>query len=344
MVPPAPTSRCILLVGPAEAAPRLETILSSDSWQCMCSETPSGVLRRLRFEQGIDLVVLTPDGSFDSYTELCREIKFDARTAFVSVIFVLPSENAQRRAEVYGAGADDCIQLPASPEEMLLRLSNALRAKRATDSLEDSTAVITSLAAAIEGRDAYTHGHVERVSMYSVEIGKHIGVDNVGLAALKIGGIVHDIGKVSVPDSILNKPGKLSEVEMELVKRHPIIGYHILQPLRAFRDALSIVRWHHERPNGKGYPDGLEGDRLPLLPRIVAVADCLDALSTPRPYRPAVSPSECGEILSAAADKEDLDPSLLAALFDVLGKRAPTLVGMSTECTVDRWNDQGSSD
>lgn len=250
------------------------------------------------------------------------------------MIFMLPPEHAESRAEVYEARADDCIQLPASPKEILLRLSNTLRIKRATDSLEDSTAVITSLAAAIEGRDAYTHGHVERVSMYSVEIGKRVGVDADGLATLKIGGIVHDIGKVSVPDAILNKPGKLSEVEMELVKRHPVIGYHILQPLRTFRDALPIVRWHHERPNGKGYPDRLEGDQLPLPPRIVAVADCFDAISTARSYRPALSPSKCREILSTAAENEDLDPSLVAVLLDILGKSEPTLVGTPAGPTV----------
>ncbi len=115
---------------------------------------------------------------------------------------------------------------------------------------------------------------------------------------------------------------------MELMKRHPIIGYDILRPLRAFRDVSPIVRWHHERPNGKGYPDGLAGKQLPLLPRIVAVADVFDALSTPRPYRPAFSPSKCKEILSTAAEEEDLDPSLVAVLFDILGERVQPELSM----------------
>ena len=333
MVSSAANSGHVFLVGCADVAAELETVLSANLWKLTRYEGPSGVLRRLRSEPAVDLVVLTPDASFDSYTTLCREIKFDARTTFVSVIFVVPYTDAERRADVFEAGADDCIQLPASSKEILLRFSNALRTKRATDSLEDSTAVITSLASAIEGRDAYTHGHVERVAAYAVQIGKRVGVDADGLAILRIGGIVHDIGKVLVPDAILNKPGKLTDVEFELVKRHPVVGYDILQPLRTFRDVLPIVRWHHERPNGTGYPDGLEGDQFPLFPRIMAVADVFDAVSTARPYRTALSLPKCKEILCDAAEKDDLDPSLVTALIGVLGEGAPIPGGTLAEST-----------
>ena len=325
MTPMEARQERVLHVGLPQHSLQLKLVLNADTWEYTHFDTPSGVLRRIRNDSAIDLVILAPDASLDTYTELCRQIKFDARTAFVSVVFMFLPVHAERRADVFEAGANDCIQFPASPKEVELRLSNAIRVKRATDSLEDSAAVITSLAAAIEGRDAYTCGHVERVSMYSVEIGRRIGVNREGLAALKLGGIVHDIGKVLIPDQILNKPGRLDDIEMELVKRHPTIGYHILKPLRMFRDALPIVRWHHERPNGTGYPDGLEGDQFPLLARIVAVTDVFDAISTTRPYRPALSPGECRAILNAAGESRELDPSLVAALFEVLdeGERAP---------------------
>jgi len=328
----AATSGRALLVGTPDATATLDTILRADSrsWECASLETTAGVLRRVRSQPVTDLVLLMPaketgETSLRSSIELCRDIKQDTRTAFVSVVFFLQPGQEDHRTDVYAAGADDCIEDYGSPKEILVRLSNSLRAKHAIDLLEDSVAVITSLANAIEGRDAYTHGHVDRVSTYCVEIGKRIGVAPADLSVLNIGGVVHDIGKVVVPDHILNKPGKLNEVEMELMKGHPVAGYNILQPMRTFRGVLPIVRWHHERPNGKGYPDGLRGDELPLLPRIVAVADWFDALSTARPYRPPLPLSECREILTAAAENEDLDPSLVQAMLETLGETSPVL-------------------
>jgi putative two-component system response regulator len=321
----------ILLVGPADAAPELGAALAAKSWRCTRCESPTGVLRRLRSEPDIDLVLLTPQAKPGSYIELCRHIKFDPRTAFVSVVFVLAPSNADQRAETFAAGADDCIPLPAPPGEILIRLFNALRVKRATDSLEDATAIITSLANAIEGRDAYTRGHVERVATYCVEIGRRVGVSQEDLSTLRIGGIVHDIGKVAVPDQILNKAGKLTDGEMSIVKRHPIVGHDILEPLRTFRNVLPLVRWHHERPNGTGYPDGLRGDQLPLLPRIVAVADVFDAVSTARSYRPAYPPTRYRAILATAAESGDLDESLVAILLEMLDENTVALVEPSAE-------------
>lgn len=312
----------VLLVGAGPASDELAALLTPPNWISQRSESTAGVLLQLRLEPQIDIVLLVPDGDVRPYAELCRQIKFDTRTAFISVIVALSEQCAAQRADIFVAGADDCLQLPASPAEIVLRLSNLCRIKRATDSLEDATAVITSLANAIEGRDFYTRGHVERVADYAVELGRRVGVNEADLAVLHIGGVVHDIGKVAVPDHILNKPGSLTPEEWELVRRHPLVGYDILQPLRTFRSVLPLVRWHHERPNGTGYPDGLRGDELPLLPRIVAVADILDALSTARSYRPAFPPDKCREILTVGAEKGDLDADLVALLLEIWGNTA----------------------
>lgn len=319
MIGPCLQTGRVLLVGPTGSAPQLEEAISKQAWPCDKVPTPAGVLRRVRSAETWDVLVLVPGDSLQPYTELCRDIKFDARTALLSVVFAVHTGAAAGRAEIYEAGANDCILLPCIPAEIAARLSNSIRVKRATDFLEDSTAVITSLASAIEGRDAYTHGHVERVSSYAVEIGRHVGVDAAGLSALSVGGIVHDIGKVAIPDFILNHPGKLSDQEYGIMKRHPVIGYDILEPMRAFRDVRPIVRWHHECPNGEGYPDGLKGDELPLFPRIVAVADVFDAISTLRPYRGAFSMEKCREVLLEAGAKEELDPSLVDVFLDILG-------------------------
>ena len=315
----------ILLVGPDEATSEWEALLSSMRWQYTRYPSSEGVLLRLRDSSDVDLVVLVPGTTFQPYAKLCRDVKLDPRTAFVAVVFLLPPVfflpviGPGCRAKIFASGADDCIQLPAPPQEIQVRLSNALHSKKATDSLEDATSVITSLANAIEGRDKYTRGHVERVSAYCVELGQRLDVDDADLYALRLAGTVHDIGKVVVPDFILNKPAPLTEEEMQLIKRHPIAGCDILQPLRTLQVIRPLVRWHHERPNGTGYPDGLSDSHLPLLPRIVAVADFFDAVSTARPYHPAYPPDECRHMLQHAAANGDLDTDAADALLQILG-------------------------
>lgn len=313
----------ILLVDPEGPQPCpdrsvLDVILERGASICTRVTSHVEALRCLRSGAAIDLVIVVPGASLPTYLSLCRSIKFDVRSAFVPVIFALGPQDPERCVDALEAGVDDCFRLSAPPKEIALRLLKAVRARRATNSLEDANAVITALANAIEGRDTYTCGHVERVATYSMEIGKRVGVDAEGVSTLRRGGVVHDIGKVGIPDHILNKPGKLTEQEMEVVRRHPVIGHDILRPLRTFGDVLPIVRWHHEQPNGNGYPDGLKGDQLPLLPRIVAVADCFDAITTDRPYRPALPPSECKDILACSAENGDLDAQLVATLLTIL--------------------------
>jgi len=306
----------IMLVGPEEGCTAIDGVFAgNDLWRCLRAHSAAETLWHLRRESSIDVVVVLPTADIEPYVDLTRQLKFGPSHSVIPVVFLLDPTLADCRMDAYEAGADDCIRLPVPPKEIRLRLLNVVRIKQATNSLESATAVISSLAQAIEGRDSYTCGHVERVATYAVEIAKGVGVDEEALPTIRIGGVVHDIGKVVVPDQILNKPGQLSEEEMAVIHRHPVVGYEILKPLLTMQDVLPIVRWHHERPNGKGYPDGLAGDDLPLFPRIMAVADCFDAMSTDRPYRPALCPTECRRILTKLADEGDLDPDLLQALY-----------------------------
>ncbi len=327
------TTGRVLVVGPGAAQEPLATAIEPQGWDQILADTANEAIIRMRIESPIDLVIIRPQGQLESGIELCRYVKLEPGTALVPVIFVLEERSDEQCTAVFRAGADDCIQLPTSTEVIVARLRNAIRVKHATDSLEDASTVITALANAVEGKDAYTCGHVERVAAYSLEIAKRFDLDAESLSALRIGAMVHDIGKVSIPDHILNKPGKLTRPEMFIMKRHPVIGYDILQPMRTFRHVLPIVRWHHERPNGAGYPDGLAGDDLPLLPRIVAVADCFDALSTDRPYRPALPLDECKEILRESVADQGLDPAAVAALVDILEQGAEALVGLAPIAT-----------
>jgi putative two-component system response regulator len=312
----------VLLVGAPPIPEELEAVLSGHAWHCLRVPTPGEALWRFRNEPVIDVIVIVPGSDLGAYLEFCRHVKLGSRSNLVGVIFAIGEDLAAQRLAVFDAGAEDCIRLPASPDEISVRLLNAVRLKRAADSLEDATAVITSLANAIEGKDHYTCGHVDRVATYCMEIARGVGVDAGLLGVLRTGALVHDIGKVAVPDQILNKPGRLTDEERRIIERHPIVGHDILKSLRTFQNALPIVRWHHERPNGKGYPDGLQGDALPLLPRIVAVADCFDALSTDRPYRPALPLPECRDILLRAANDGDLDATLVEVFLQIVGDQA----------------------
>jgi len=321
----------LLIVGPDGPRRSAITDLARErGWQCDCAQSAAQTIRFLRSRPDLDIVLLAPADAapIRDAVEVCRSVKFDQRTRLISVICLLPASQAAARVELYESGADDCIDADASPREIELRLEKALRQKHATDTLEDSSAIIMSLANAVEGKDEYTLGHVDRVSAYAVEMGRRLGCDAADLAALKLGGVVHDLGKVSVPDHILKKPGKLTEEEFVIIRRHPIIGYEILKPMRTFRAVLPIVRWHHERPNGTGYPDRLKDDQLPLLPRIISVADVFDALSTDRPYRKALPLEQCAEILKKEGAQGILDEIVVRTMLDILATQNPFLAGI----------------
>jgi len=177
---------------------------------------------------------------------------------------------------------------------------------------------IMALANMIDGQRGYLQGHMRRVGMYSMELGRRIGVDANALATLQMGGVLHDIGKAWIPHAILHKRSALTEQERAIVQRHSVIGYELLKPLPGFRAVLPIVRWHHERLDGTGYPDGLAGLEVPLLTRIVSVADVFDALSTDRPYRKALTLEECKSIMTEEADAGKLDGQLVATLIKAL--------------------------
>jgi HD-GYP domain-containing protein (c-di-GMP phosphodiesterase class II) len=312
------TSGRILWIGPETALAGVGPIMRESGWESVVEESLVRAQRRLRSEGGIDVVAMVPGNDLAPYLETCRSIKFDGRSSQVAVAFLLTEANSGLAAQLLESGADECVPLSAPQREIQLRLQNVIRVKQAMDSMENAGVMILSLARAIEGKDAYTCGHVERVGAYSAEVGRKIGLSEAELQTLRTGGIVHDIGKVGIPDQVLNKPGKLTEEEFEVIKRHPLIGYDILKPMRTFADVLPIVRWHHEKPNGRGYPDGLKGDEIPVIARITAVADWFDALITDRPYRKAFPLAVCIRMMRDGADKGDLDPALVAVLAELM--------------------------
>ena len=186
-----------------------------------------------------------------------------------------------------------------------------------TENFED---VVISLARTIDAKEKYTEGHIERVSQYAAFLGERVGLDEDKLETIRIGALIHDIGKICVDLTILHKPGQLNSNEFEQIKQHPILGEQICSPLKALHDAGIIVRCHHEKLDGSGYPDGLSGDQISLETRIVTIADIFDALTTERSYRKALTVEEALEVMQAEALQGKLDQALVHEFFNMLAE------------------------
>ena len=248
--------------------------------------------------------------------EVCRRIKATPETRLTPVVLITGLSATEDRIEGINAGADDFLSKPIDINELLARARSLLRLKQFTDELENAESVLFSLAHSIEARDPYTRGHCERLAEMSARLGENLGLPGEYIKALRRAGIVHDIGKVVVPDAILLKPGPLSVTETEVMRRHPIIGERICAPLRTFQLVLPIIRHHHERHDGSGYPDGLRGGEIPLTAAILQLADVFDALTTNRPYREAVSADRALHMIGEEAARGWWDRDL----FDVFRK------------------------
>jgi putative two-component system response regulator len=232
--------------------------------------------------------------------ELCRRLKQESATRLIPIVLVTSLNGAKERIEGIQSGADDFLTKPINAQELTARVKSLVRLKRFTDDLDSAESIIMSLAMTVEARDPYTGGHCARMASYSTVFGQELGFSVEEVAALSRGGFMHDVGKVGVPDAILLKPGKLTDSEFATMKQHTVIGDRLCGDLRVLRPVRPIVRWHHERLNGSGYPDGLRGDQIPLLAQVLAIVDVYDALTTARPYREALTP----EVAEAELERE----------------------------------------
>jgi putative two-component system response regulator len=235
--------------------------------------------------------------------EVCRRVKDNAATRLIPVVLVTGLSAPQDRVRGIEAGADDFLSKPVDRNELLARVRSLLSLKEYVDELESAETVLFALARSIEGKDPYTEGHCERLATYSAQLGERIGLPTEQITALRRGGTVHDIGKVAVSDAILLKPGRLTPEERRIMEKHTIIGQRICAPLKSFRLVLPIIRHHHEKLDGSGYPDGLKGEDIPLTARVLQIVDVYDALTTERPYKRAFSRPEALEIMEQEVRK-----------------------------------------
>jgi putative two-component system response regulator len=271
-----------------------------------------------------DLVLLDVVMPGLSGFEVCRQIKAHAETRLIPVVLVTGLSERDNRLEGIDAGADDFLNKPIDVNELSARVRSLLRLKSFTDELENAEAVLFSLALSIEARDPHTYGHCARLAEFSAGLGEQLGLPEEELKALRRAGVVHDVGKVVVPDAVLLKRGPLSVKEQMLMRQHPIVGERICAPLKSFRLVLPIIRHHHERWDGSGYPDGIEGEAIPLTARVLQVADVYDALTTDRPYKRALAPAEAWKVIQDEARRGWRDRRLVEEFKGLmLGHAAP---------------------
>lgn len=253
--------------------------------------------------------------------DLCRAIKADAATRLTPVVLLTSLSGASERIAGIEAGADDFITKPFDAHELSARVRSLLRIKRYTDELDSAESVILSLALTIEARDACTEGHCQRLASAAAALGSRIGLPADDVLALQRGGVLHDIGKIAIPDAILLKPGRLTSEEFDRMKTHTVVGDRLCSELRFLEKVRPIVRHHHERLDGSGYPDGLRGGAVPLLAQIVGIVDVYDALTTSRPYRNALTAERAFEELGTEIQRGWRDEALVSEFIAMFKDR-----------------------
>ena len=272
--------------------------LRADGFEVRTSDQPQHAVPTVLKQQPDAILMDVRMPPHDGFS-ICRELKRDPVTRLIPVVLMTSATDPADRLEAIEAGADDFVTKPLNREEICARLRSLVRVKRFTDELDRAEDVIVSLALTIEARDAYTVGHCQRLAAAAVTLGQALGLANDDLSALRRGGFMHDLGKIAVPDSILLKPGALTELEYEAMKQHPVVGDRLCGELRSLHRVRGIVRYHHERLDGSGYPDGLSGNQIPVLAQIIGLVDVFDALTTERPYRGALTAAAACEQLQS---------------------------------------------
>jgi putative two-component system response regulator len=309
---PEPTGRRILVVDDNPSVLSvLRHALLADGHQVTLAADGLEALARVAAEPP-DLVLLDLDMPNLRGDEVCRRLKSDPATRLIPVVMVTAMCAFQNKLAAWEYGADDFLTKPFHLVEVTARCRSLLRIKRLIEERDSAEAVVFALARAVEAKSRYTHGHSERVLHYSLLLADTLGVAAEQREVLRKGAQLHDIGKISIPDAILDKPGRLTAEEYAIVKGHAAQGAHIVGPLRSVADAVPLIRWHHERPDGAGYPDGLRGEQIPLLVRILSVCDVYDSLASARPYRASIPHATCLHMLHDIAAGGGLDAELVA--------------------------------
>jgi putative two-component system response regulator len=280
----------------------LKRMLAHEGHEVMAAEDVAQASRIIH-ETPPDVIVCDVRLPDSDGISLCRSIKQNAATRLMPVVLMTGVDDAQVRLRGLEAGADDLLTKPLDTRELMARVRALAQLKRYTDDLDAAGSIITILVTMIETRDGQSSGHCHRMANYSTALGRALGLSSFDIQTLHRGGFLHDIGMLAIPEPVLRKTAPLTSEEFELIKSHTDLGDRLCAHLRSLQPVRPIVRHHHERLDGSGYPDGLRGDAIPLLAQIVGIVDVYEAVTSQRPYQQTQSVDDAVELLKLQADR-----------------------------------------
>ena len=314
------SARILVVDDNASIAALMSQLLTMRGYEVVTAEDAQQAEAEVQ-RQAPDLILSDVRMPGKSGYDLCRDLKENPATRLIPFVLITGLTDSADKLRGIEAGADDFLNKPVLAEELTARVKSLLRMKEFTDELETVDSVLCTLGLIVEGRDPYTEGHCERLALNTADLGRHLALDEDSIVALRRGGYLHDLGKIAVPDEILKKGSDLTPDEWKIMKLHPVTGENICKPLKSLRLVLPIIRHHHEHMDGSGYPDGLSGAEIPLLPRILQVVDVYDALRTERPYKPAIGHEQSALTMREKARLGLLDGDLVNEFLDLLREK-----------------------
>ncbi len=254
--------------------------------------------------------------------QVCGQLRKVRKFRFTPIVMVTSLSDVQDKVAAIEAGATDFLTKPVNRLELITRVNTLLNQKSLYDDLASSYDIIFALVSVVEARDTYTHGHSERVGTLAAEFARFLSMDEVEVERIHKAGLLHDIGKIGISDSILNKPGRLTQEEYNIILDHPIIGAKLISNIKNLRDVSQYIRHHHERYDGYGHPDRLSGDSIPMGARIIGIADTYDAIISRRSYDAERSEDDAVMIFKEERDHGQWDPELVDRFLEFLAVRS----------------------
>lgn len=295
-------------------------LLSVEGYEVLEAENGQAALDYV-VEADPDLILLDiMMPGMDGY-EICRHLKQQEHTRLIPIVFVTALNDRRARLRGIEVGGDDFLSKPFDQLELSARVKSLIQQKRLNEDLDHASKVLFSIARTVESRDPNTGDHCERLVVLGKAFGEFLKLSRIEVRDLMWGGYLHDIGKVGIPDAVLLKTGQFTPEEWQVMKQHVLIGEQICQPLRTMQGVIPIIRHHHERWDGSGYPDGLMGNEIPFLAQVFQFIDIYDALTHERPYKPAFSPCESLDIMYEETAKGWRNSDLMQKFSEFIGSQ-----------------------